>query len=395
MTAPGAARRQDRREPARLRGAPPRPLGPRGGLREAGRGGPAQRVRARARRRPQALVALDPRRRARPVDAGLPGRRAAVGHQHGGAGPGALARVRGPQRERPPGLPALRAAQPGHRPPRGRDAAAPATRSSSRCATAIGPTSCSTTSARPCRPGPSGPTGAWRAGCARRSRSSATTTSPSWPTSPPVGRSSAGRRRASARTPWSSSAASTGSRMTPCIGLGAVLVRPQPAAVRPRPDRPAGPRRHLATATWSSDPREAFEPVLNLLGLRFTRRPDRPHRRPGGVLGPKVPLDIDPRVRAVCADLEERLDDVARAHQRACRPVPPAAARRAEPSGGRRDRHRGRPHEHGATPTSSPRATTDYTRQDRGPLAGRGPGRHRAGRDRRVIGRAPATSSWL
>ena len=116
----GAARRPLGSEPARLRAASPRPLGPRGGHRQAGRGGPAQRVRARARRRPQGLVALDPRRRGRAVDAGLPGRRAAVRHQHGGAGTRALARVRRPQRERPPRLPPLRAEGPRDRSPRRR-----------------------------------------------------------------------------------------------------------------------------------------------------------------------------------------------------------------------------------------------------------------------------------
>ncbi len=70
-------------------------------------------------------------------------------------------------------------------------------------------------------------------------------------------------------------------------------------------------------------PREAFEPVLNLLGLRFDddliahidARESASSRKP--------PLDIDPRVRRLCAELEERLDSVARAHQRRAVPVNP------------------------------------------------------------------------
>ena len=37
----------------------------------------------------------------------------------------------------------------------------------------------------------------------------------------------------------------------------------------------------------------------------------------------KASLDIDPRVRAVCRDLEDRLDAVARSHQQRAVPVRP------------------------------------------------------------------------
>lgn len=78
-------------------------------------------------------------------------------------------------------------------------------------------------------------------------------------------------------------------------------------------------------------PREAFEPVLDLLSVHFTddliahidARESSSERR--------APLDIHPRVRAVCTDLEARLDDVAAAHRARAVPVSPIAAAPAEP----------------------------------------------------------------
>jgi hypothetical protein len=80
------------------------------------------------------------------------------------------------------------------------------------------------------------------------------------------------------------------------------------------------------------DPRHAIEPVLNLLGLRF--EPDLiahiDHRESAS--GAKAPLEIDPRIRAVCAALEERLDAVAQAHHERAVPVHPTVAVTARPT---------------------------------------------------------------
>ena len=85
-----------------------------------------------------------------------------------------------------------------------------------------------------------------------------------------------------------------------------------------------------------SNPREAIEPVLNLLDLRFTedlishidaRETSRiTAPSPGGSGSVRAtPLDIDPRIRAVCAELEDQLDAVARAHRARAVPVRPVA----------------------------------------------------------------------
>ena len=85
-----------------------------------------------------------------------------------------------------------------------------------------------------------------------------------------------------------------------------------------------------------SNPREAIEPVLNLLDLRFTedlishidaRETSRiTAPSPGGSGTVRAtPLDIDPRIRAVCAELEDQLDGVARAHRVRAVPVRPVA----------------------------------------------------------------------
>jgi Sulfotransferase domain len=71
-------------------------------------------------------------------------------------------------------------------------------------------------------------------------------------------------------------------------------------------------------------PRESFEPVVNLLGLRwsdaFVAHIDR---RESSTSRPKAPLTIDPRVRKICGELEERLDEVARRHRTRAVPVAP------------------------------------------------------------------------
>jgi hypothetical protein len=80
------------------------------------------------------------------------------------------------------------------------------------------------------------------------------------------------------------------------------------------------------------DPRHAIEPVLNLLGLRFD--PDliaHIDRRESAAVT-KVPLEIDPRIRAVCAALEERLDAVAQAHHERAVPVHPTVPAPARPT---------------------------------------------------------------
>jgi hypothetical protein len=70
-------------------------------------------------------------------------------------------------------------------------------------------------------------------------------------------------------------------------------------------------------------PRESFEPVVNLLGLRwsddFVAHIDQRESS-----GPRPALDIHPRVRALCADLEDRLDEVAARHRARAVPVSPA-----------------------------------------------------------------------
>jgi len=73
------------------------------------------------------------------------------------------------------------------------------------------------------------------------------------------------------------------------------------------------------------NPREAIEPVLNLLDLRFTDDliSHIDARESSSVRA--TPLDIDPRIRAVCADLEDRLDAVAAAHRSRAVPVRPVA----------------------------------------------------------------------
>ncbi len=82
-------------------------------------------------------------------------------------------------------------------------------------------------------------------------------------------------------------------------------------------------------------PREAIEPVLNLLDLRFTddlishidarETSYMSAPSPGGSGSVRAtPLDIDPRIRAVCADLEDQLDAVAGAHRARAVPVSPA-----------------------------------------------------------------------
>ena len=71
------------------------------------------------------------------------------------------------------------------------------------------------------------------------------------------------------------------------------------------------------------EPREAFEPVVNLLGLRFTDDMIAHIDARESSSTTKVPLDIDPRVRALCRDLEDRLDAVARSHRERAVPVRP------------------------------------------------------------------------
>jgi hypothetical protein len=73
-------------------------------------------------------------------------------------------------------------------------------------------------------------------------------------------------------------------------------------------------------------PREAIEPVLNLLDLRFTDDliSHIDARETSSVRA--TPLDIDPRIRAVCAELEDQLDGVASAHRARAVPVSPAVS---------------------------------------------------------------------
>jgi len=70
-------------------------------------------------------------------------------------------------------------------------------------------------------------------------------------------------------------------------------------------------------------PRDAFEPVANLLGLKW--RDDLvthidARDRSGAA---KAPLDIDPRIREVCTELEHALDAVADRHRARAVPVSP------------------------------------------------------------------------
>jgi hypothetical protein len=88
-------------------------------------------------------------------------------------------------------------------------------------------------------------------------------------------------------------------------------------------------------------PREAFEPVVNLLGLRFSEDFIAHIDAREASSTTKVPLDIDPRVRAVCRDLEDRLDIVARSHQQRAVPVRPLASPTAEPMAPRGPQNRG------------------------------------------------------
>ena len=66
-----------------------------------------------------------------------------------------------------------------------------------------------------------------------------------------------------------------------------------------RPDVVVVSYRHLV-----KDPRHAIEPVLNLLGLRFDRDLIAHIDRRESASVAKIPLEIDPRIRAMCAALE-------------------------------------------------------------------------------------------
>jgi hypothetical protein len=78
--------------------------------------------------------------------------------------------------------------------------------------------------------------------------------------------------------------------------------------------------------TLVKEPREAFEPVANLLGLPWRDElvGHIDSRESSG--GVKAPLDIDPVIRSVCAELEARLDAVALEHRTRAVPVHPVAA---------------------------------------------------------------------
>jgi hypothetical protein len=80
------------------------------------------------------------------------------------------------------------------------------------------------------------------------------------------------------------------------------------------------------------DPRHAIEPVLNLLDLRFDSDLIAHIDRRDSASVAKIPLEIDPRIRAVCAALEERLDAVARAHHERAVPIHPTVAASARPT---------------------------------------------------------------
>ena len=70
-------------------------------------------------------------------------------------------------------------------------------------------------------------------------------------------------------------------------------------------------------------PREAFEPVTNLLGLRWRHDLVAHIDAREGAGAAKAPLDIDPRVREACTELEHALDAVAARHRARAVPVSP------------------------------------------------------------------------
>ena len=94
-----------------------------------------------------------------------------------------------------------------------------------------------------------------------------------------------------------------------------------------RPDVVVVSYRHLV-----KDPRHAIEPVLNLIGLRFDADLIAHIDRRESASTAKVPLEIDPRIRAVCAALEERLDAVAQAHHERAVPVHPTVPAAVRPT---------------------------------------------------------------
>ena len=239
-----AARRQGRPEPPRVRASAPRPLGQGGGRRQADRGRPAERLRACAARGAQVRVALHPRGRDRTGRTGLPRRSPALGHEHGRARARALRRVRGPQRERPQPLPPLRAEE--HRPGPGGRAAEPGSVRAVQAALRQPPDRRAARRARhdDAAPGHLGLPGRRGPGAVV-----AVQVPRSQPRDPRRhrGRSLDGPL-AGAGHPSGHHGAHPQLRLgadEPGVGLRAVLVRPQPAAVRSRPDRSAGPRRHL------------------------------------------------------------------------------------------------------------------------------------------------------
>jgi hypothetical protein len=75
------------------------------------------------------------------------------------------------------------------------------------------------------------------------------------------------------------------------------------------------------------EPREAFEPVSNLLGLHWREELVAHIDARESSSGPKPPLDIDPLIREVCVELEARLDAVAAAHRGRAVPVDPVPTR--------------------------------------------------------------------
>jgi hypothetical protein len=72
--------------------------------------------------------------------------------------------------------------------------------------------------------------------------------------------------------------------------------------------------------------------VLNLLGLRFDAGLIAHIDRRDAAAVARIPLEIDPRIRAVCAALEERLDAVAEAHHERAVPVHPTVPASARPT---------------------------------------------------------------
>jgi hypothetical protein len=76
-------------------------------------------------------------------------------------------------------------------------------------------------------------------------------------------------------------------------------------------------------------PREAFEPVVNLLGLHWDDALVSHIDGRDASARPRPTLDIDPRLRAICGDLEDRLDEVAADHRARAVPVRPATGRAA------------------------------------------------------------------